>query len=75
MMRVWDGFLSGLCALITLVLVGTPLWAAVGAVRAALVPQWVWVPIVLLGFVGIVMMAAFGRKAVRGVHPLRERRR
>lgn len=75
MIRVWDGFLSAICAVITLALIGTPLWAAVSAVRASLVPAWVWAPIVLMAFVGVVMIAAFARKAVRGIDPLRERRR
>ena len=73
--RLWDGFLSGLCALITLAVVGMPLWAAVRALRADMVPVWFWVPVVMLGLVGVVMLAAFARKAGRGVHPLRDRRR
>lgn len=75
MIRVWDGFLSGLCALVTLVLIGLPLWAAYRAVTAHLVPVWFWAPLVILGFLGLIMVAAFGRKAFRGVHPMRDRRR
>lgn len=75
MLRIWDGFLSGLGAFATLVIIGVPLWGAIQAVQAGLIPVWGWVPIVLLGFVGVVMVAAFGRKALRGVHPLRDRRR
>ena len=75
MIRVWDGFLSGLCALTTLALIRLPLWAAFRAVSAEMVPVWFWVPMALLWFVGLVMAAAFGRKALRGVHPLRDRRR
>jgi hypothetical protein len=75
MIRFWDGFLSASCALATLAIIGLPLWAAVRATGSNLVPVWYWVPIVLLGLVGFVMAAAFGRKAVRGVHPLRDRRR
>lgn len=75
MLRVWDGFLSGLGALATLAIVGVPLWGAIQAVQAGLIPFWAWGPIVLLAFVGVVMFAAFGRKALRGVHPLRDRRR
>lgn len=75
MIRIWDGFLSGLCAIATVGLIGLPLWAAVRAVRGNLVPVWFLGPMVLLGFVGVVMVAAFGRKAFRGVDPLRDRRR
>lgn len=75
MIRVWDGFLSGLCALATVGIIGVPLWAAGQATRAGLVPVWVWGALGLLGFVGLVMVVAFGRKALRGVHPLRDRRR
>lgn len=75
MIRVWDGFLSGLCALITIGVIGVPLWGAVTAVRAGLVPGWSWAGIVALGLVGAVMLYAFLRKAARGVHPLRDRRR
>ena len=75
MLRVWDGFLSGLSAAATLFVVGLPLWGAIQAVRTGLIPVWSWGAIVLLGFVGVVMVAAFGRKAFRGVHPLRDRRR
>ena len=75
MIRLWDGFLSGLCALVTLGVIGVPLWAAFQAVQAGLVATWVWVPMICLGFIGVVMFFAFLRKAGRGVHPLRERRR
>ena len=75
MIRVWDGFLSGLCAAVTVLVIGLPIWGAVVALRADLVPAWVWVPVILLGLVGLVMLAAFARKAGRGVHPLRDRRR
>ena len=75
MIRLWDGFLSGLCALITLAVIGVPLWAAFQAVQTGLVPTWFWGPMVCLGFIGVVMIFAFLRKAGRGVHPLRERRR
>ena len=73
--RLWDGFLSAVCALVTVIVIGLPLWAAYRAVSALLVPLWFWVPMVLLALVGIVLIYAFLRKAARGVHPLRERRR
>lgn len=75
MIRYWDGFLSALGAILTLILIGVPLWGAVLALRAGLLPVWGWGPVVGLGFVGLVMVGAFLRKAGRGVHPLRDRRR
>ena len=75
MIRFWDGFLSALGALFTLILIGVPLWGAVFALRAESLPIWAWAPVVGLGFVGLVMVGAFLRKAGRGIHPLRERRR
>ncbi|MEQ9041214.1 MAG: hypothetical protein RIE24_23030 [Silicimonas sp.] len=75
MIRFWDGFLSALCAMATIGVIGLPLWGTFRAVRADLVPVWFWAPMLLLAFVGAVMVWAFLRKAVRGVHPLRERRR
>lgn len=75
MIRFWDGFLSALGAILTLTIVGVPLWGAVVALRAEILPVWAWGPVVALGFVGLVMVGAFLRKAGRGIHPLRERRR
>ncbi|MEM8801551.1 MAG: hypothetical protein AAGF55_03350 [Pseudomonadota bacterium] len=75
MIRLWDGILSAICAAITLAMVAVPLWGAVAAVQAGLTPTWSWVGIIGLGFVGGGLVLAFLRKAWRGVHPLRERRR
>lgn len=75
MIRIWDGFLSFLCALVTVLVIGVPAWGAGLALRAGLLPAWGWAPLAGLGFVGAVMVFAFLRKAGRGVHPLRERRR
>lgn len=75
MIRVWDGFLSLVAALVTAAVIGVPAWAAFQAIRADLV--WVWAagPVVLLVAAGAVMALSFLRKAGRGVHPMRERRR
>ncbi|MGI9389777.1 MAG: hypothetical protein ACR2O1_06950 [Boseongicola sp.] len=75
MIRIWDGFLSILAAIVTAIVVGIPIWGSFKAVQAELIPVWAWVAIAALGFVGVVMVGAFLRKAGRGVHPLRERRR
>lgn len=75
MIRFWDGFLSGLAALATAGVIGVPLWGAFHAVRADMIPVWGWGPMGLLAFVGVVMVGSFLRKASRGVHPMRDRRR
>ncbi len=75
MIRLWDGFLSLLAALLTLVVTGIPSWGAFLAVRSNLLAWWAWPPLVVLALIGIVITLSFLRKAGRGVHPLRERRR
>lgn len=75
MIRIWDGFLSLLAALLTGAIIGIPLWGTYLAIRNALVPAWVWVPLVLLVLIGVIMVVAFLRKAGHGVHPMRDRRR
>ena len=75
MIRIWDGFLSVLAAALTAALIGVPVWGAARALRADLLPAWGWAPLMLLGAAGAVMVLSFLRKAGRGVHPLRERRR
>jgi hypothetical protein len=73
--RLWDSFLSVLAAVVTVVIVGVPLWGAYHAVDLGRIPPWAWAPMVGLGIVGLIMVGAFLRKAGRGIHPLRERRR
>lgn len=75
MIRVWDGFLSGFAALVTGLVIGVPVWAAWRAVSAGIVALWIWAPMLALAFVGVIMVGSFLRKAGRGVHPLRDRRR
>ncbi len=75
MIRLWDGFLSLIAAAPTAVIVGVPVGGAVQAVRTELLPLWGWGPLGLLATAGVVMVLSFLRKAGRGVHPLRERRR
>ncbi len=75
MIRIWDGFLSLLCAFVTVAIIALPLWGTFEAIRGDLVPGWVWVPLALLALIGVIMALAFLRKAARGVHPLRDRRR
>lgn len=75
MIRVWDGFLSAVAAAVTGGVIGVPVWGAGLALRDGLLPVWGWGPLVLLGAGGLVMVLSFLRKAGRGVHPMRDRRR
>lgn len=75
MIRIWDGILSFLAALVTAFVTGVPAWGTFRAIQSDLLPVWGWAALVALGFVGILMVLSFLRKAFRGVHPLRERRR
>ncbi len=75
MIRLWDGFLSVLAAIVTVAIVGIPLWGSYLSIQADRIPLWAMAPMVGLGLVGAIMVFAFLRKAARGVHPLRERRR
>ncbi|MEM6385722.1 MAG: hypothetical protein AAF718_05745 [Pseudomonadota bacterium] len=75
MRQVFDGILSAFAALVALIVIGVPVWGAFLALRAELLPVWGWGPLVLLSAAGLVMVLSFLRKAGRGVHPLRERRR
>lgn len=75
MIRIWDGFLSLLAAAATAVLIGVPGWGAFLAVRSDLLSDWAWAPLAGLGLVGVVMVLAFLRKGLSGIHPLRDRRR
>jgi len=75
MIRYWDGFLSFFGAVLTVLFIGLPIYAAFKALQAQLVPAWFWAPLIALGFIGLIMTGAFLRKAGKGIHPLRERRR
>lgn len=75
MIRLWDGLLSLLAATACLGIVGVPVWGAVRALQADLLPIWAWGPVLLLAAAGMIVTLSFSRKAYRGVHPLRERRR
>jgi len=75
MIRIWDGFLSLLTALVTAFVTGVPVWGTFRAIQNDLLPVWAWGALAALGFVGILMVLSFLRKTMRGVHPMRERRR
>lgn len=73
--HLWDGFLSLLAAIATIALCGVPVWFTYKAIDTGLAPTWVWGPVIGLGFVGLIMIFAFLRKAVGGIAPSRDRRR
>jgi len=52
-----------------------PAWFTHVAVRGGLAPLWAYVFVALLAAVGLILGAAFGRKARNGVAPSRDRRR
>ncbi|NKB28099.1 MAG: hypothetical protein GKR99_11310 [Rhodobacteraceae bacterium] len=73
--NLWDSILSFIAAILTGVICFVPVWASYRAIDDGLVPIWVWGAIIALGLVGLVMIAAFLRKARDGVSPLRDRKR
>jgi hypothetical protein len=75
MKAIWDGFLSAIAALFTLFVCGLPGWAAFEAVEGGLVPQWIHVPLIALGFICVLLTFSFTRKAFKGISPSRSRRR
>lgn len=75
MIRLWDGLMSLVAALITIAITAGPLWAAHLAIDAGLVTPWIYAAMAGLLLVGLVMLKAFVQKAFRGVGPLRERKR
>jgi uncharacterized membrane protein len=72
---IFDSFLSLLAAVLSLAVSIIPAWYAHMAIDSGLAPQWVYIVIAGLVFLGGVMVFAFLRKARNGVSPLRERKR
>jgi len=72
---IFDGVLSGLAAVFTAVVCGLPGWATFQAITVEAVPQWFYVPLIGLGFIGILLTISFLRKAFKGISPSRSRRR
>ncbi len=73
--HLWDGFVSFVAAAVTLSICSVPVWYTYLALMNGLAPPWVWVPTIALSAIGIILALAFGRKAMRGISPSRERRR
>lgn len=73
--HVFDGAQSALAAVITAGLTAVPGWYTHLAAQAGLAPGWVYGVLAAFGFVAVSIVFAFLAKAVRGVAPLRERRR
>ncbi len=75
MKALLDGAASALAALATLVICGLPCWFTYLAIEAGVAPTWAWGAILALGGIGLLMTAAFVRKALAGIAPSRDRRR
>ena len=73
--NIWDGFLSLIAAVLSVIVTLIPAWYAHMAIDSGLAPQWIYIAIAGLVFVGCVMCFAFLRKTKDGVSPLRERKR
>lgn len=75
-MRIaFDGFLSALAAIFTLIVCGFPAFATFQSIKFGIVPEWFYVPLIGIGFIGILLTLAFVRKAIKGISPSRSRRR
>jgi hypothetical protein len=75
MIRIADGLASLFAALVSIGLTLPPAWFTQVAVGAGLAPIWAYGPASALAVVGLILGAAFGRKALRGVAPSRDRPR
>ena len=70
-----DRVASVFAALFTLLVCGGPAWLSHLAIRAGLAPTWAYGFVAVLAGMGLILAYAFGRKAVRGIAPSRQRRR
>lgn len=73
--NIWDGLLSLGAFALTIAVFGIPIWAAHLAIGARLVPVWSYAALAGLVYVGGNLAIAFLRKALKGVSPLRDRKR
>lgn len=72
MIRFWDGFLSLLSAIATAVIAGVPTYGTFLAIKAEMLPIWAWGPLALHFVIGSLMVVAFLRKVINGIHPMYE---
>ena len=75
MRTILDGFLSFVSALMAFAIVGPVVWFAFQGTRSGAAPAWLYAPIIVLAVLLILLIAALMRKAVKGISPVRERRR
>ena len=73
--NILDGAASIGAALVTIGVCGVPAWFTVQAVRADIAPVWAYGAAGVLAAIGIILTLAFGRKAMAGIAPTRQRRR
>jgi hypothetical protein len=72
LIRIWDGFLSLLSAIATAVIVGVPTYGGFLALQSEMIPVWGWGPLALHFVIGGLMVVAFLRKVINGIHPMRD---
>jgi hypothetical protein len=75
MKQMWDGLLSLLAAVATIIITGGPSWFTYQAVDAGIAPKWALGFVFALGGMGVILAIAFLRKAKGGISPTRDRRR
>ncbi|MEO0829473.1 MAG: hypothetical protein AAFY03_03335 [Pseudomonadota bacterium] len=75
MRTVLDGAASLFCALATIGLCGVPIWGSHMAISVGVIPQWIYAPLGIFGFLAILLAFDFVRKGFSGIGPMRERRR
>ena len=72
---VLDGFVSLLCAVTVAAITGIPMWYTNQAIVMGIAPQWVYGVLGALFFVSVSIVLNLVGKAMKGIGPLRERRR
>ena len=75
LIHIADGFVSGVAAVVALAICGVPAWFTFRAVQGGLAPAWAYGFVAVLAVVGVILGVAFGRKAMAGISPARDRRR
>ncbi|MEL6520535.1 MAG: hypothetical protein AAFQ66_06200 [Pseudomonadota bacterium] len=75
MVKIWDGLQSFICACLTVVLCGVPVWCSHLAITYGIVPAWIYGILGVFGFLAVLLTLDFLRKAAKGIGPLYERSR
>ncbi len=75
LVHLWDSAVSAMAGAASLAICGVPSWFTFRAIQGGLAPTWAYGFVAVLAGVGVILAAAFGRKAIEGVGPGRDRRR